>query len=91
MLNQLFTEVSSEQQETVVGGFTINSSQTGFLGRQQFTSTVTTSIPDGGIESIPDGGIESTSETINIEIITEAFTANGLNVPVDLTFADIFG
>jgi hypothetical protein len=83
MLNQLFTEVSSEQQETVVGGFTINSSRTGFLGRQQFTSTVTT--------SIPDGGIESTSETINIEIITEAFTANGLNVPADLTFADIFG
>ena len=83
MLNQLFTEVSSEQQETVVGGFTINSSQTGFFGSQQFTSTVTT--------STPDGGSESTSQTINIEIITEAFTANGLNVPVNLTFADIFG
>ncbi|MDB9335792.1 CTB family bacteriocin [Nodularia spumigena] len=83
MLNQLFTEVSSEQQETVVGGFTINSSRTGFFGSQQFTSTVTT--------STPDGGSQSTSETINIEIITEAFTANGLNLPEGLTFAAIFG
>ncbi|KZL47967.1 hypothetical protein A2T98_20485 [Nodularia spumigena CENA596] len=83
MLNQLFTEVSSEQQETVVGGFTINSSQTGFFGSQQFTSTVTT--------SDPNGGSQSTSETINIEIISEAFTANGLNLPAGLTFASIFG
>jgi hypothetical protein len=82
MLNQLFTEISSEQQETVVGGFTINFGATSFTGIQEGTSTTTTSQPDGGSST------ESTTE--NVQINTDGFTANGFNLPDGFTFADIF-
>jgi hypothetical protein len=82
MLNQLFTEISSEQQETVVGGFTINFGATSFTGIQQGTSTTTTSQPDGGSST------ESTTE--NVEVNTTGFTSNGFNLPPTFTFGDIF-
>jgi hypothetical protein len=83
MLNQLFTEISSEQQETVVGGFTINFGNTFFEGIQEGTTTTTTSTPDGG--STTEG------QTVNITVTTEGFTANGFNLPDTFTFASIFG
>ena len=83
MLNQLFTEVSSEQQETVVGGFTFNFGATFFSGVQEGTSTTTTSNPGAG----------STTESItnNVVVLTEGFTANGFNLPATFTFGSIFG
>ncbi|MEA5579770.1 CTB family bacteriocin [Nodularia harveyana UHCC-0300] len=83
MLNQLFTEISSEQQETVVGGFTINFGQTGFSGTEENTSTTTT--------SIPNGGSSTDSVTGNVVVTTEGFTANGFDLPDTFTFASLFG
>jgi hypothetical protein len=73
MLNPLFAEVSSEQQETVVGGFTFNFGATSFSGGQENTSTNTT--------STPDGGSTTTSTTGNVQVITFGQTFNGFNLP----------
>ncbi|MEA5579769.1 CTB family bacteriocin [Nodularia harveyana UHCC-0300] len=73
MLNSLFTEISSEQQETVVGGFTFNFGSTNFQGSQENTSTSTT--------SDPNGGSSTTSTTGNVQVITFGQTFNGFNLP----------
>ncbi|MBE9200590.1 MULTISPECIES: CTB family bacteriocin [unclassified Nodularia (in: cyanobacteria)] len=75
MLNPLFTEVSSEQQEAVVGGFTFNFGNTFFTGSQENTSTTTT--------STPDGGSTTTSTTGNVQINTTGLTFNGFNLPAN--------
>lgn len=80
MLNQLFTEISSVQQETVVGGFTVNFGTTSFTGIQQGTSTTTTSLPDGGSST------EST--TANVQINTVGITGNGFDLPETFQFAN---
>jgi hypothetical protein len=81
MLNPLFAEVSSEQQETVVGGFTFNFGATNFQGSQENTSTTTT--------STPDGGSTTTSTTGNVSVITFAQTFNGFNIPTNFFAAPV--
>ncbi|HYW21971.1 MAG TPA: CTB family bacteriocin [Nodularia sp. (in: cyanobacteria)] len=83
MLNQLFTEVSSEQQETVVGGLGASFSQsvTGFFGKNVIVITKNTSTPDGG----------STTETSSqdTEITTGAISFIGANLPASFFAAPV--
>lgn len=72
MSNQLFIEVSSEQQEMVAGGITINFGATRFLGSIGLTTTTTT--------STPDGGSETTSDTDNTTIETAGTVFAGFDL-----------
>ncbi|KZL47968.1 MULTISPECIES: CTB family bacteriocin [Cyanophyceae] len=73
MSNPLFTEVSSEQQEIVAGGFNFGSTFFSGLQETSFTQTIST----------PGGGSQSTSETGNVIVLTFAETFNGINLPAN--------
>lgn len=70
--NQLFIEVSSEQQENVAGGFTVNFGETGFTGINSITTTTTV--------TTPDGGSTTTSGTNNVTVQTGGLVFAGLNL-----------
>lgn len=81
MTNELFTEVSVEQQETVTGGLTsilsgvgLNRSFTNFKGLQLATATLSQSTPEGSGTS-SDGGsavVDTTGETGNVTLVNPA-------------------
>ncbi|MEA5579771.1 CTB family bacteriocin [Nodularia harveyana UHCC-0300] len=70
--NQLFIEVSSEQQEMVAGGFTVNFGETGFSGANSITTTTTT--------TNPDGTSSTQSGTNNVTVQTGGIVFAGLNL-----------
>jgi hypothetical protein len=70
--NQLFIEVSSEQQEMIAGGFTVNFGETGFSVINGITTTTTT--------TEPDGGSTTTSETDQVTVRTGGIIFAGLNL-----------
>lgn len=79
MTNELFTEVSVEQQETVTGGLTLsgiglNRSFTNFKGLQLATATLSQSTPEGS-GTASDGGsavVDTTGETGNVTLVNPA-------------------
>ncbi|HYW21970.1 MAG TPA: CTB family bacteriocin [Nodularia sp. (in: cyanobacteria)] len=83
MSNQLFTEVSSEQQEIVAGGISFAITQTGFQGKQVLLLSNSSSNPTTG--STSTGG----SQTVVIETLGSNVT--GADLPDDFDFSFFFG
>ncbi|WP_414527520.1 CTB family bacteriocin [Nodularia chucula] len=83
MTNELFTEVSVAQQETVTGGVTtilsgigLNRSFTNFKGLQLATATLSQSTPEGSGTASEGGSavVDTTGETGNVTLVNPSGT-----------------